>query len=111
MPQALARPEVWPLRRSAVHVVPGIDDLVEERLSRLSAVAGGDLDTDSEFGDRDRRDGGLVVVSDQRIEVEDRSFGVNEGVGIEQEQRQNRSCTARSSPKASISWLQARSIR
>lgn len=83
------------------------DDVIEECLSRLSALAGGDLNAYSEFSDRDRGDGGLVVVSDQRIEVEDRSFGVDKDVGVEQQQCQNRSCTVRSSRKASISWLQA----
>ncbi len=89
----------------------GVDDVVEERLSRLSAFASRDLDAHAEFSDRDRSDGGFVVVSDQCVQVEDRSFGVDEDVGVEQEQRQNRSCTVRSSRSALTSSLQARSIR
>lgn len=45
-------------------------DVVEERSSGLAALAAGDLDTDAKFCDRDRGDGGLVVVGDERVEVE-----------------------------------------
>ncbi len=47
-----------------------VDDVVQERPTRLSALAGGDLNAYAEFGYRDGRDGGLVVVGDQRVQVE-----------------------------------------
>ena len=46
------------------------DQLVEERSPRRAAFAGGDLDSDAEFGDRDRGDRGLVVVGNQSVEID-----------------------------------------
>ena len=88
-----------------------VDDVVQERTSRLSAHAGGDLDPHSEFGDRDRSDRNLIIVGNQCVEVEDGWFGVDEDIGVEQEKRQNRSSSVTSSRRASISSRQARSIR
>ncbi len=62
------------VRSSDVDVVADdgqcLDDVVEERLSRLSALSGGGVDADAEFGDRDGSDGGLVVVEDELVRVE-----------------------------------------
>ena len=88
-----------------------LDDVVEERLSRVPARTGGGFDADAELGDRDDCNGGLVVVGDQFVQVQGRSFGVDEDVGVQQEERQNRSSTVRSSRMACISLPQARSTR
>jgi hypothetical protein len=62
------------VRSSDVDVVADdgqcLDDVVEERLSRLSALARGDVDADAELGDRDGSNGGLVVVGDEFVEVQ-----------------------------------------
>lgn len=62
------------MRSSDVDVVAddgqGLDDVVEERPSSLSALPGGDLDADAELGDRDRSNGGLVVVGDELVQVQ-----------------------------------------
>lgn len=47
-----------------------LDDVVEERLSRLSPLSGGDVDADAELGDRDGGNGGLVVVGDEFVQVQ-----------------------------------------
>jgi hypothetical protein len=61
------------VRSSDVDVVADdgqcLDDVFEERLSRLSALSGGGVDTDAELGDRDGSNGGLVVVGDEFVQV------------------------------------------
>ena len=39
-------------------------------LAGLSPLSGSDLDAHTELGNRDRGDSGLVVIRDQRVEVE-----------------------------------------
>ncbi len=46
------------------------DDVVKEGLAGLSPLSGSDLDAHTELGNRDRGDSGLVVIRDQRVEVE-----------------------------------------
>jgi hypothetical protein len=47
-----------------------LDDVVEERLSRLTALSGGGVDADAELGDRDGSNGGLVVVGNEFVQVQ-----------------------------------------
>ena len=88
-----------------------VDDVIEELAPRTSTFAGRNLDTDAELGDGDGCNGGFVVVSDQYVQVERGAFGFDEDVGVQQEQRQNRSSAASWSRKAVISPLQSTSTR
>jgi hypothetical protein len=89
----------------------GRDDVVEERSACLSALASGDCDADAELGDGDGRYRQLVVVGNERVQIEVRSLGADEDVGVQQEESQNRSCADKSSRSASSSRPQARSTR
>lgn len=88
-----------------------VDDVIEEPTPRTSTFAGRDPDPDAEFGDRDRGNGGLVVVIDQVVQVERCAFDFDEDVGVQQEQRQNRSSVVSWSRKATSSPLQSVSTR
>ncbi len=89
----------------------GADEIVEEGSAGLAPLSGGDLDADAEFGDRDRCDCGLVVVGDQRVEIDADPFSVDEGARVEQEQRQNRSSVTRRRRRSAISVAHERSMR
>jgi len=88
-----------------------VDDVIEELAPRTSTLAGRELDSDAEFGDRDRCNGGLVVVTDQVVEIERCAFGLDEDAGVQQEQRQNRSSVVNWFRKATSSPLQSVSTR
>jgi hypothetical protein len=88
-----------------------VDEVIEERLACLPALAGCGFDADSELGDRDRGDGGLIVVGDQCIELERCPLRFDEDVGVEQEQRQNRSSTVSAARSAWTSLFQTGSTR
>ncbi len=47
----------------------GLNHVVQEGPTCLSALALGDLDPYAELGDRDSRDGRLIVISDQGIQI------------------------------------------
>ena len=87
------------------------DDVFEERATRLPALAGGNLYTDPELGDRDGSDRRLVIVGDQSVEVERGSFSLDQDVRVEQEQGQNRASPVSSSRSALTSSPHARSMR
>ena len=88
-----------------------VDDVIEELAPRTSTFAGRDLDSHAEFGDGDRGNGGPVVVIDQVVQVERCAFGLDEDVGVQQEQRQNRSSVVSWSRNATSSPLQSVSTR
>jgi hypothetical protein len=46
------------------------------------------LDTDPELGDRDRGDGRFVILMDQSVQVQRRSFSVDEHGRIEEQEHQ-----------------------
>ena len=46
------------------------DDIIQEGLTSLSPFSGSDRDAHPELGNRDRGHSGLVVIGDQRVEVE-----------------------------------------
>jgi hypothetical protein len=46
------------------------DEILEERPARRASPSRGELDTHTELGDRDRRDGRFVVVMDQVVQVQ-----------------------------------------
>ena len=88
-----------------------VDDVFEKGASPTSTFAGRDVDSHAEFGDGDRSNGGLVVVIDQVVQVERCAFCLYEDVGVQQEQRQNRSSVLSSSRNATSSPLQSLSTR
>ena len=61
------------------------DDVVEEFAAGSLPLAGGDPDPDAQFRDRDGSDRGLVVVSDQCVEVERCSLRFDQDVGVQEE--------------------------
>ena len=85
--------------------------IIKECSTCLSTFAGGDVDANAEFSDRDCSNGGLVVIADQRFQIERRSLRFDEDVGVEQEGGQNRSSATRSLRIAATSSAQSASIR
>src|SRR5262245_57946501 len=88
-----------------------VDDVVEERPTGSTAPPGGKLDTHTELGDRDGSDRGVIIVCDQRVEVERGPLCFDEHAAVEQELRQYRSSMLNSLRRASSSSRQAGSGR
>ena len=89
----------------------GRDDLVEKGLASRPAPAGSDLYSDAELGDCDGGDGWFVVVSDERVEIEDVTLGVDQDVRVEQQRSQNRSSVTRKPRSSATSRAHSRSTR
>lgn len=86
------------------------DDIVDERLAPGTGSPLGQHNADAEFGDGDRRDGHVVFVGDQLVELIASPLRVDEEGRVEKQPVQDRSSTSTSWRRATSSSAQLASV-